>query len=242
MKTDLVDVNDTRKEPARRDSERRGRRARSTRVARDYSRRARLPGFRPGQGAGARHQAAIQGADSPRRRARPDPARRGRCAARARRRGRRHAGHPRRERRGGPGADVHGVVRHGAVVRSWRLLRPSPCGGRRAASTTRRSIRRCSGCASARRATSRSKAAAWSTTHDRPSSLRLCERRSGDPGTTPSVAQGRHAVELGRQGQPARVRRAAARARGRRRPRASPCTIRPTTRLGSWRTRTSRIP
>ncbi len=121
MKTEFVDVNETRKNRARRNPQRRGRH-------RDRSRRARLlaQGARAGlpsrQGAAARHQAALQGPDPARRRARPDPARGRRCAARAGRRGGRHARRPRRDDRGRPAADLHGVVRHGAGVRSRRSV------------------------------------------------------------------------------------------------------------------------
>ena len=131
MKTEFVDVNETRKN-VRVEIPSDVVDAEIDRVARDYSRKARDPRVPPGQGAGARHQAALQGSDPPRRRARSDPARRGRCAARARRRAGRHARHPRRDGRGRPAADVHGVVRH-ACRRSIRATtRRSRCGGRRA--------------------------------------------------------------------------------------------------------------
>ena len=130
MKTDLVDVNETRKNlnveiPS------------DVVDARDRPRRdgllaqgahSRLPS---GQGAGARHQAALQGSDPARRRARSRAARHRRCAARARRRAGRHARRPRRHRRGRPGADLHGVVRHAcrrsrsATTRRSRSARPS---------------------------------------------------------------------------------------------------------------------
>ena len=159
MKTELVDVNETRKNlHVEIPSERRRRRDRSHR-ARLLAQGAhsRLPA---GQGAGARHQAAVQGSDPPRRRARSRPARDRRSAARARRRAGRHARRPRRDRRGGPAADLHGVVRHGAGVRAGRLRDAVAAAARRATSRTRRSTRRCSGCASAPRGSSRSKAAA----------------------------------------------------------------------------------
>ena len=90
------------------------------RVARDYSRKARIPGFRPGK-APARvikqrfkdqilHDVAHD----------LDSARRRRCAARAGRGGGRHARRPRRDGRGRAAAHLHGVVRHGAGVRAGR--------------------------------------------------------------------------------------------------------------------------
>ena len=48
MKTELVDVNETRKNLRVEIPQRRGRRE-IERVARDYSRKARIPGFRPGK-------------------------------------------------------------------------------------------------------------------------------------------------------------------------------------------------
>ena len=123
MKTEFVDVNETRKN-LRVEIPSDVVDAEIDRIARDYSRKARIPGFRPGQGAGARHQAALQGPDPPRRRARSHSARRRRRAARARRRAGRHARRPRRHDRGGPAADVHGVVRH-ACRRSSRATTPT---------------------------------------------------------------------------------------------------------------------
>ena len=120
MKTDLVDVNETRKN-LRVEIPSDVVDAEIDRIARDYSRTrqdSRLPSR---QGAGARDQAAVQGSDPPRRRARPHPARGGRCAAGAGRRGGGYAGHPRRERRGGTGPHLHRVVRHGARLRAGRL-------------------------------------------------------------------------------------------------------------------------
>ncbi len=159
MKTEFIDVSDTKKnlvveiQSTVVDAE-------IDKVSRDYSRAARIPGFRPGQGAGEGRPAAVPRSDPARRRARPDPARRRRSAARARRRAGRHAGHPRRRRRRRPAAQVHGDVRDGAADRAGRLLRASRCGGSRSASRTARSTRRSRSCASARRATSRSRTAA----------------------------------------------------------------------------------
>ena len=163
-------------ERARRNPERRGGRRDRPRRARLLAQgaHARLP---PGQDAGPRHQAALQGSDPPRRRARSDSARGRRCAARARRRGGRHARRPRRDDRGRPAADLHRVVRHGAGVRAGRLLDDrAPAAVERDRRRGRRR-RRCSGCASARRGSSRSKAAASTTAT--PCVLDL-ERRDGD--------------------------------------------------------------
>ena len=95
MKTEFVDVNETRKN-LRVEIPSDVVDAEIDRIARDYSRKARIPGFRPGKVPRARRQAALPGPDPARRRARPDPARRRRSAARAGRRAGRHAGHPRR--------------------------------------------------------------------------------------------------------------------------------------------------
>ena len=177
MKTEFVDVNETRKN-VRVEIPSDVVDAEIERVARDYSRKARSAGLPPRQGAAARHQAALQGSDPPRRRARSDSARRRRRAARARRRAGRHAGRPRRHDRRGTAADLHRVVRHGAGVRAGRLRDDRRCGGRRAASRTRRSTDALrAAAASARRASSRSKAAASST---------ATRRSSISSGATPS--------------------------------------------------------
>ena len=208
MKTDLVDVNDTRKN-LRVEIPSDVVDAEIDRVARDYSRKARDSRVPPGQGAGARHQAAIQGSDPARRRARPDSARGRRCAAGARRRAGRHAGHPRRDGRGRSAADLHGVVRHGAVVRAGRLRDDHAAPAVDPASTTRRSTRRCSGCAIARRGSNRSKAAASITaTRSRsissgPSSARLRERRAKtDAGGARTDKHENVTVELGAKANP----------------------------------------
>ena len=120
MKTELVDVNETRKNVHVEipsdivDAE-------IDRQARVYSRKVRIPGFRPGQGAGNRHQAALQGADPARCRERSDSAGGGRGVARARRGSRGYAGHPRRDGRGRSAADVHGVLRYAAAARAGRV-------------------------------------------------------------------------------------------------------------------------
>ena len=235
MKTDLVDVNETRKN-LRVEIPSDVVDAEIDRIARDYSRKARDSRLPARQGAGARHQAALQGSDPPRRRARPHSARGRRRAARAGRRGGRHARHPRRERRGGPGAHLHRVVRHAAGVRARRLLDGLAAAAVDARSTRPRSIRRCSGCASAPRASSRSRAAA--SIDGDTVTLDLERRRTRDgrrPTTHTDVAH-----RARRQGEPAGLRRAAARPRGRRHEDASRCTTRPTTRSGSWPTPTSR--
>ena len=130
MKTEFVDVSETRKnlvveiDSSTVDAE-------IDRVARDYSKAARIPGLPPGQGAGAGRQAAVPQPDSARRRARAGAARRGRRAARARRRAARHARHPRRRRRRRPAAEVHGHVRHGAELRAAAVHARCSCAGRR---------------------------------------------------------------------------------------------------------------
>ena len=238
MKTDLVDVNDTRKN-LRVEIPSDVVDAEIDRVARDYSRKARRPRLPAGQGAGARHQAALQGSDPPRRRARPHSARGGRCAARAGRRGGRHAGHPRRDRRGGPGADVHGVVRHACRRSSRATSRRSSL--RRAVEPRRRRRGRSGAAAAAR---SRGALRAGRRPRRRSTATPSCSISSGATDARRANArraQGRQ-HRARREGQPAGVRRAAARARGRRDQDASPSTTRPTTRLGSWRTPTSRIP
>ena len=92
----------------------------------DYSKRARIPGFRPGKAPAKRHQAAIQGSDSQRCRARARAVRGRQRPARARRGGRRHARRPRRVHRRRPAADLHGVVRNRPRVRARRLLDALP--------------------------------------------------------------------------------------------------------------------
>ena len=233
MKTEFVDVNETRKN-VRVEIPSDVVDAEIDRVARDYSRKARIPGLPARQGAGARHQAALQGADPPRRRARSHPARRRRRAARARRRAGRHAGRPRRDGRRRPAADVHGVVRHGAAVRAGRLLDARAHAAVGARSKTRRSTRRCSGCASARRASSRSKAAA-STTATRSSSI--SSGAIGDAQRAPTRITTSPSSSARRPTRRASTSSCSASRRAR--PRRSRCTIRPTTPSRSWRTRTS---
>ena len=176
-------------ERARRNSHAMWSTPRSIASRRDYSRKARIPGFRPGKAPRARHQAALQGPDPARRRARPDPARRRRSAARARRRAGRHARHPRRHDRGRPAADVHRVVRHGAGVRPRRSRRRSRCdapssrdrrrGGRTgaaAAARTRGAVR------AGRRARRRSTATPWCV------DLERTRRRAARPTRTTTSA------------------------------------------------------
>ena len=159
MKTEFVDVNETRK-TVRVEIPSDVVDAEIDRIARDYSRKARVPGFRPGKTPAARHQAALQGSDPARRRARSDSARGRRCAAREGAGGGRHARRARSDHRRGTAADLHRVVRHRAGVRSGRSGRHHlhACverDQRRSASSWR-----CSGCAIAARGTSRSRAAA----------------------------------------------------------------------------------
>ena len=120
MKTEFIDVSDTQKNLVVEipstvvDAE-------IDKVARDYSRAARVPGVPARQGAGEGRASAVPRSDPARRRARADSARRRRGAARARRRTGRHARHSRRGRRRRPAAEVHGDLRNGSADRARRL-------------------------------------------------------------------------------------------------------------------------
>ena len=127
MKTEFVDVNETRKNRARRNSERRGRR-------RDRPRRARLlaQGARPRASGRARCRRASSSSASRIRSCTTSrtTSSRARSTMRCARRGVEPVDTPDVrdvDDRGGPAADVHGVVRHGAAVRAGRLLRRSRC-------------------------------------------------------------------------------------------------------------------
>ena len=198
MKTEFVDVNETRKNRARRNPERRRRR-------RDRSRRARL---------------LAQGARSPasgparRRRASSSSASRIRSCTTSRtisipravddalretgRGGGRHAGRPRRDGRGRAAADLHRVVRHGAGVRARRSTRRSRC--TRAVDARRRrggATWRCSGCATAR--------ARYEPVEGRGVDRRRHRRRSISSAATPSGTTDTHkdvSIELGAKANP----------------------------------------
>ena len=98
--------------------------------------------------------------------------------------------------RRGPAAHVHGVVRYGAGVRAGRPRDDLAPPRRRARSTTKRSSRRCSGCAIARRVSSRSKAAASITATPR-WSISSGRIPSGKPDTHKDVS-----IELGAKANP----------------------------------------
>ena len=117
MKTEFIDVSDTQKNLVVEipstvvDAE-------IDKVARDYSRAARMPGISSRQGAGEGRAPAVPRSDPPRRRARTDSARGGRGAARARRRAGRHARYSRRGGRRGSAAEVHGDLRNRSADRA----------------------------------------------------------------------------------------------------------------------------
>ena len=208
MKAELVDVNETRKNltiEIPRDVVD----AQIERVARDYSRKARIPGFRPGK-APARvikqrfrdqilHDVAHELV----------PTRDRRGDARARPGTGRYAGRARRQRRGRQPADLHGLVRYGAGVRAGRSL------GDLAAPSARRDRR-----AGGRRcpdAAARARGALRAGRRPRRRRRRYRHRRSGSQGSgrQDRESQGRR-HHARRQGESAGLRRAAARARGRR--------------------------
>ena len=125
MKTEFVDVSDTRKQllveiPSTVVD------AEIDRIARDYGKAARIPGFRPGEGAGQGRAHAVSRPDPPRRRPRPDSPRRGQRAAGTGRRAGGHARHQERAGRGRPAAEVHGRLRDRAGVRPGRLRVAEP--------------------------------------------------------------------------------------------------------------------
>ena len=233
MKTEFVDVNETRKN-VRVEIPTDVVDAEIDRVATRLLAQGAHPRLPPGQGAAARHQAALQGSDPPRRRARPDPARGRRRAAREGARGGRHAGRARRDDRRRPAADLHRVVRHGAGVRSRRPRRD------RAPTRASNAIN------------DEAVDGALQRLRDRGARHEPVEGRGVDHGDTVDArsraprrrrrarhAQGRQ-HRARRQGEPARLRRAAARPRSRRH-QGIHIHYPPTTRLGSSPTPTSRI-
>ena len=142
MKTEFVDVSETRKnlvveiDSSTVDAE-------IDRVARDYTKAARIPGFRPGKVPARVVKQRFREPDSPRRGARAGASGGGRRAARARPRTARHAGHSRRGRRRGPAAEVHGDIRHRPELRSPAVSDRCSCGGRRSRCRKVPSTRRC---------------------------------------------------------------------------------------------------
>ena len=215
MKSELVDVSETKKTlfieiPSDQvDSE-------IERVTRDIGRTVRIPGFRPGKVPAGRGEAAVPGRDPARGGPRTGAEGGGRGAAGTRRRADCHPRRARRGREGGPAAQVHGVLRNGAPGRSRATTPRSTCGATRRRWSRRRSTRRSSGCASGRRGTSRSTtAASRRATRRRWISSGARSKRTATPG--PSEKHENVSLEIGRGGEPARLRRAADRdARGRR--------------------------
>ena len=225
MKTEFIDVSDTQKNLVVEIP--------STVVdAGDRQGRARLQqgradsGLPARQGAGQGRAAALSRPDPARRGARADPARRGRGAARARRRAGRHAGHPGRRRRRGSAAEVHGDLRDGAADRAGRLRAITL---RRSTTVSRRRRRRGGAvgtCASAPRATSRSRIAGIQTgdsvvmdlvrtamPSQRPTSRSGARgrTRAADAGATESDKHENVTVDIGASREPARLRRRARR-------------------------------
>ena len=98
MKTDLVDVSETRKD-LRVEIPSDVVDAQIARITLDYSRRARIPGFRPGKAPARVIKQRFKSEILHDVLARSCPARRRRCAAGTGRGGGQHAGHSRRHRR-----------------------------------------------------------------------------------------------------------------------------------------------
>ena len=238
MKTEFVDVNETRKN-VRVEIPSDVVDAEIDRVARDYSRKARIPGFRPGK-APARvikqrfkdqilhdvaHDLIPRAVDDALRERGVEPV---------------------------DTPDVRDVtIEEGQPltftasfdtvprVRAGRLLDDRAPRGRRARvddEAVDAGAR--SGCAIAPRGSSRSKAAA--STHGDTVVDRSGPRRAGEAPTRQRPTRTTtSAIELGAQGQPAGIRRAARSASRSARRRASRFTIPPTTRSRSWRAPTS---
>ena len=236
MKTEFADVNETRKNVRVEIPERRRRR-------RDRSRRPRLlaqgahPRFRPGQGAGARHQAALQGADPARRRARPDSAA---VDDALRERGVEPVDTP----------DVRDVtVEEGqplTFTASFDTVPPFEPGDYSTISLR----------AAVERVDDEAVDQALQRLRDRAARYEPVEGRGVDDGDTvdarsraradaerrrTDTPQATSAVEIGAAGQPARASTSSCSASRSARPRRSRSTIPPTTRLRSWRAPTSRI-
>ena len=237
MKTEFVDVNETRKN-LRVEIPSNVVDAEIDKVARDYSKARGFPASGPARCRPGR-QAALQGPDPPRRRARPDSARGRRGAARARRRAGRHARHPRRRRRGGPAADVHGVVRHGAGVRAGRLRRDLSCARRRprvedeAVDAGAAAAARARGALRAGRRTRR-RARRHGRDRSDPDGCRR-RRRGGRRGRRRQADSTRTSrVELGAQANPPGFDEQLLGLDGRRDQDVRRCTIPPTTRSRSW--------
>ena len=233
MKTEFVDVNETRKNLRVEipsdvvDARDRARRARL--LAQGADSRASGPGKAPARVIKQRFKDQIL--HDVAHDLIPRGGRRG--AARARRRAGRHAGHPRRDRRGRPAADVHGVVRHGAGVRAGRLRDDLAAPAVEPRSTTQavdQALQRL-----------RERAARFEPVEGRGvvdgDTRRARSRARREPDGTTETSRRTSAVELGAKANPPGFDEQLLGLEVGRDQDASPSTIRPTTRLGSWRTR-----
>ncbi len=240
MKTEFIDVSDTQKNLVV-EIDSTGRRCRDRQGVARLQQGGAHPRVPAGQGADEGRPPALPRSDPPRRRARADPARGGRGAARARRRAGRYARHQGRRRRGRPAAQVHRVVRDRAADRAGRVREPDGPPPDSRGSKTRPSSRRSRSCASGPRATSRSRIAAIELGDSVLMDLvRTAAKKTEEPlivipgqeRPQPETETDKHdnvTVDIGAPGQSAGVRRGADRRQRRTTRRRSTCPIRRTT-------------